>query len=969
MLHYIFMDADLEKKIHVKAHFRRDPATGKLIFIKDYDATKHGAPDHVLAAGDKVVVDNPKSKHHGKELHITGFCDTYNCVRGKIDGKVAPADFLAHTVTTPAVPPAPVRTPVAPVRTPATAPVAPVVPLSPPPTAPVAAPVTFIRAVDDLKLLGYAYHSADMQHEKHRIDTMALPALERRISKIRSPQKLYNYLRAVKEWMPNPERDILIPKIEAAIIACVKTTPAPVVAPAPVPAPTPVAAPTPVFSPGDKVRVDNPKSKFHGKLGVVSSYSAKYGARVKLVDGSTAELKATALVKDGRAPAPAPNPEPAPVAPNPEPALAPAKTVADFAHDKAAAWKLATAPARELAAVSGMLPLDAEAEKYIKRNLTALSAPPKDSTTPLSPGYNRATGYWGAATISGAKIPYAVTHAVSDRNITASMEDAFKGSGAQFTEGTAIAQTLALPPDEWTKQGYDYKTEVQPAIDGFNKAAEKHAALTKTQRAVNGMEILLRAACTIGNKTSCKYVDRKSGFRSGEFEDRMKTPLKEILPTLSSNFWNGRSQDMVDPEEFLAIAKAIVPTFKGNPGDMTVEELARGVLQVVVSKGLPDSPSHPYRLIAEATPGTRYANNGRDIHVTRTIFPFLTATGADELWDALKKRREYSRHEARQFFGSQFALNEHLVNYTGNARDAITHNPAVHDQVCANIATKVVQRTITATRDREFKAQLFHKDIMAIEDPRVLGAKVGRNKSTDITEAYAKVVKPYIIPSRAAVAKKAPSDPSDPPPASLGCTFRSVTEATKQKVIDNIAKSWDHKEHGGFYFKVHGVYKIGGMDVYDKFKKIEDDRDNGIYGYHGTSFTAAAGISKTSFRPSSWGMLDAGVYVSTISSKSCQYLHGGCGYHSRKPGARGVLLLNKASLGTVHNAAIGAPNTGPKETKSRAAAHSVFAPKFSRVRGHSTPMRNDEHVVKDANAVIPMYWIDIELTDRKRTKP
>ena len=166
-----------------------------------------------------------------------------------------------------------------------------------------------------------------------------------------------------------------------------------------------------------------------------------------------------------------------------------------------------------------------------------------------------------------------------------------------------------------------------------------------------------------------------------------------------------------------------------------------------------------------------------------------------------------------------------------------------------------------------------------------------------------------------------------------------------------------------FYHKIHGIYQIGAMDHYGKYKKIEDNRDNVMFGYHSTNFASASDIVKSAYRASKGGMLGPGLYVTDISSKSAQYLKGDCQV-CRHPGTRGVFIINKISLGKVHDKAIGALNNKKHQVNSESAADSVYAPKGRRVPGYYQVVLNDEHVVKDANAAIPMYWVDLELTTR-----
>jgi hypothetical protein len=91
---------DLEKA-HIKAHFRLNSKTGKREFIKDYDDARHKDEVHASFHKDhNVKVNYPKSKHHGKTMHVSGYSEKYDVVRGRIEGEKHPVDFhadhLAH---------------------------------------------------------------------------------------------------------------------------------------------------------------------------------------------------------------------------------------------------------------------------------------------------------------------------------------------------------------------------------------------------------------------------------------------------------------------------------------------------------------------------------------------------------------------------------------------------------------------------------------------------------------------------------------------------------------------------------------------------------------------------------------------------------------------------------------------------------------------------------------------------------
>lgn len=82
------------EKAHVQAHFRRNPKTGALEHIADYDDSRHAAETALsVKAGDKMQVNNPKSKFHGKAVEVLHYSDKYNCVRTKAEGVKHTADF------------------------------------------------------------------------------------------------------------------------------------------------------------------------------------------------------------------------------------------------------------------------------------------------------------------------------------------------------------------------------------------------------------------------------------------------------------------------------------------------------------------------------------------------------------------------------------------------------------------------------------------------------------------------------------------------------------------------------------------------------------------------------------------------------------------------------------------------------------------------------------------------------------
>lgn len=169
-----------------------------------------------------------------------------------------------------------------------------------------------------------------------------------------------------------------------------------------------------------------------------------------------------------------------------------------------------------------------------------------------------------------------------------------------------------------------------------------------------------------------------------------------------------------------------------------------------------------------------------------------------------------------------------------------------------------------------------------------------------------------------------------------------IADAPKNEVqqqTDNFDKTWDKVNHGGFQGKVQHVFRVMYHDYYPKYKAIEEDYRkrygdaNVKYLYHGTHFEAGTKIIQGGFiipkKVKSGRMLGDGVYLADKSSKSCQYLGGGFSRH----GQHGVLLTCRAALGKMGD-----------DTREM-------------TRGQG--LVNWECCVKNPQAVVPIYWMDV----------
>lgn len=191
--------------------------------------------------------------------------------------------------------------------------------------------------------------------------------------------------------------------------------------------------------------------------------------------------------------------------------------------------------------------------------------------------------------------------------------------------------------------------------------------------------------------------------------------------------------------------------------------------------------------------------------------------------------------------------------------------------------------------------------------------------------------------------------------------LKSVTIQEKQKIYDKMVQSFDKATHKEFGFKIHGAFKIDETEYYEKYKKLEKKLGGDIvFSYHGTSFESACKISKGGFKitnPKTGRMLGDGVYGSVTSSKSLQYLSSE-GF-SRGVGERGVLLVCKTVLGEVYQMENNPSLIGNRQLCNQLKSFNTL---YAKKGLGSINLKNDEFVCKQAEQLLPIYWVDVELT-------
>ncbi len=252
----------------------------------------------------------------------------------------------------------------------------------------------------------------------------------------------------------------------------------------------------------------------------------------------------------------------------------------------------------------------------------------------------------------------------------------------------------------------------------------------------------------------------------------------------------------------------------------------------------------------------------------------------------------------------------------------------------------------------KYKPVLFHKEVINTHGAAMAGLTIARRKGdpNDILNKMANQIirKKNKKPGKA---KNFADDAGDK--AGVKATLISADDKTFKMVERKMQKTFDRSTHGGFGIKVHGVYQVGGMDVYDKHKKNLEEKGNSKFMYHGTDFAAASNIVKTGFlvpkNAKAGRMLGNGVYVTPVSSKAAQYLHDGYNV-SRSHGNRGILFVNKCVMG--------------KQFSSPTRVYQRDTPGYDSIfvgKGQHGIM-NEEHAIRDPNSVLPTFWVDVEIT-------
>ncbi len=984
-------------KAHVKAHFRRDSRTGKLVFIQNYDSKVHGKADQEIHAGKTMVIDNPKSKHHGKKAVIRGYhvpskgnrkpyvACTVNGVRADLQPE--------HFKPLPGGSSTPVKTAQtqkAPTATPGAAPAAP--------------SFKKIANLDDAKnelgLMGKGFNTPEMQRVMATLDKK-YPASSwiKALDNVKDPQDLYNKYRAIDHYIATKGASIfgfMAPvktKIQEMIIQMAqdkvdgKTTAPAVTQNTPKTAQTPpsiTATPSPVqnnapgsnkLSVGDIVEIQT--GKYAGKKGKVTHMGGKYGVRVRVDVAGTGAYTKIAEYK---------NPDKsfktvstAPATPDPksdktrgkdkkkrkprsdkgtgkpdEPDTSKPKPPEDpkaFLKDRNLAYQFADDKQKNLGKKLGILPIDDKSAEYIQRNMSLLNQ--QNNWVKTAP--NRS---------SAGKIPRWASASFNDHLHMAQTDEVINRSG---NANSPLKAVLSASKATWENAGYDY-SDVESDVKEIKGYLDEAKDLHKDSKAL--MVINQFLAATLKHSERENFNIRLSSYW-GDICDHMKskgytsnTPLSVLLAdsTFKDKIGVYPIEGRTD-KDILKMAKLFAFGVNKDESDISLVDLLKAKVDLIEGQSSLDAEKDISALI-----NSPYATKLHEASQGNVLSRWRSLLNKDWVKQNLLGTSYYTTSSVKQTlnllngdkkayvpgpFGSATEMfRNNLSSAASFNRDKIFKvadgNPAIKDQVETNA---VMKRGFDNYRTRwhdTFKPLLVHKEVINNHTPAYAGITIARRKGT-AEEINAKLAKKYTNAAKKAKAKKgALTDTADS--AGVKAVLKSVDDKTFKMVEKRLQKSFDRSTHGGFGIKVNGVFQVGGMDVYDKHTKNAKDYGNVKFMYHGTDYAAASNIVKTGFAvpkaAKAGRMLGNGVYVTPCSSKAAQYLSPN---FTRQHGTKGVMLVNKCVMGKQFNAP---QHHYPGATPGY---QSIYVGKGQ----HG--ILNEEHCIRDPNSVMPTFWVDVEL--------
>lgn len=186
----------------------------------------------------------------------------------------------------------------------------------------------------------------------------------------------------------------------------------------------------------------------------------------------------------------------------------------------------------------------------------------------------------------------------------------------------------------------------------------------------------------------------------------------------------------------------------------------------------------------------------------------------------------------------------------------------------------------------------------------------------------------------------------------------------------SMKETWNNADHFAFKATAKNAFKITPPDhIVKEYNAIKAEINTEKFNmYHGSHHEAASHISREGYiinpKPKIGRIWGNGLYLADGHSKAIQYAHEGSG--SAATYSRGVMFLNRASLGEVDTGRVHVPYGAGRPPAYRAFPKNVDWANNLRegldtlIVKPSGRWTSTEFVVKNPRGVLPTIWVDIE---------
>ncbi|MGA6925971.1 MAG: hypothetical protein WBY88_09830, partial [Desulfosarcina sp.] len=691
--------------------------------------------------------------------------------------------------------------------------------------------------------------------------------------KIKSNQKLYNFLRILETFTPNhlDRTDIgeiknkitekLIERAQTKVDLAAQAANTPPKAPAPqpaAPAPKSAAAASQTLAVGDIVEIRT--GKYANKQGQITHMGGKFGVRVRVdLDGygkftKIAEYKKpdVSFTKGGKPVAPLDSDNPrgkdkqkrkersdkgekrVPDKPEELKPVEPTKTMLDYANDGAKAYELAPQSNRDMAHDVGILPLDEETRQMMLKVKAKMAK------------------YWQAnPSIKGkGTVPRWVKHRGSREYSQGAviagfgfLKNASDISGTPTGAFDALQLFATASRKQWDDAGFSYDEDIKPVLDKLETISKQNREILEvayTPKVLNAV---------FGNVSKLHMPDNlRATHTPGKFEDALRergytadSPLLEIMsdPEIQKHI-----DAPVNPQMALEHAAA----FAGKDPDpaLTVKDLMRGLVKEQEDYKSGRQGSNVRTRLANTKTVQTYNDFMKRKKVyyrpaiksfddgTRWTTSSWTNVTTTDLFKHVTGDQHYplSATSWNSYHANVFQTNDmQVLNALGKDQYDEMKNDSTCKAFLDNLDANHIAMESSARNSKSgpWKPTIFDKDM--IEDLGVDYAGLSAGRRKDETDVNARKMAAKYVKARKTAKKASVRDKGRP--ELVRATLKKVDKQTHDNVLKRLTQSWDKSNHH-HGFKVHGIYQVGGMELYKEFHRINKDRDNEHYVYHGT---------------------------------------------------------------------------------------------------------------------------------------